>query len=64
MKDLTRIMKYPCCNKEKIVLSEINCGWISAKCPKCGKFVRFDLSNFTAIVQGPIRGLNNKQSTD
>ena len=39
------IMRFPCCPKEKIVYSETDKGWISVKCPNCGKFVVFYIGN-------------------
>ncbi len=59
MKEGSRIIKFPCCPKEKIVYSDADRGWISVKCPNCGKFVVFYIESNCASIQGPIRGINN-----
>lgn len=59
MERIKAIIKYPCCPKEKLVYGGEGKGWVSAKCPNCGKYVRFDLVHLTAELKGAIKGLNN-----
>lgn len=59
MQESNGVMRFPCCPKEKIVYSETDKGWISVKCPNCGKFVVFYIGNNRAEIQGPIRGITN-----
>ena len=59
MSESKKIIRFPCCPKEKVVYSETGRGWISVKCPNCGKYVVFYIENNYAQIQGPIRGINN-----
>ena len=48
---------FPCCRKEKQAVAEGTRGFISSKCPNCGKFAVFDLANRKAYPSSALRGM-------
>lgn len=57
---LKGLISFPCCPKEKAMAYESSHGRISLKCPKCGRFVIFDLDKMTAYMSRAIKGASHK----
>ena len=51
-----KMIAYPCCPKEKVLVTKDSKGIISQRCPNCKKFVIFNFDNMTAHLSHPIRG--------
>lgn len=50
------MIPYPCCPKEKVIVYLDAHGQVSNKCPRCGKFARFDYDRMTATEVSACRG--------
>ena len=50
------MIPYPCCPKETVIVFLDAHGQVSNKCPRCGKFARFDYDRMTATAARAFRG--------
>ena len=50
------MISYPCCPKETVIVFLNAHGQVSIKCPKCGKFARFDYDRMAATAFRAYRG--------
>ncbi len=50
------MISYPCCPKETVIVFLNAHGQASIKCPKCGKFARFDYDRMAATAFRAYRG--------
>ena len=50
------MISYPCCPKETVMVYRDAHGQASNKCPRCGKFARFDYDRMTATAVKALRG--------
>ncbi len=50
------MIPYPCCPKETVVVFMNAHGQVSIKCPRCGKFARFDYDRMSATAFRAYRG--------
>ncbi len=57
------MIPYPCCPKEAVIAFLNAHGQASNKCPKCGKFVRFDYDRMTATAFRAYRGASQQYKT-
>ena len=54
------MIPYPCCPKEAVMVYSNTHGQASAKCPKCGKYARFDYDRMQARPVRPVRGASRQ----
>ncbi len=54
------MISYPCCPKETVIVFMNAHGQVSIKCPRCGKFARFDYDRMAATAFKPYRGASQK----
>ena len=54
------MIPYPCCPKETVMVYLNAHGQVSNKCPRCGKFARFDYDRMTATAVKAYRGASQK----
>ncbi len=54
------MIPYPCCPRESAMVYLNAHGQVSTKCPRCGRFVKFDYDSMTAIVVNAIRGASHR----
>ena len=50
------MISYPCCPGETVMVYQNAHGQVSNKCPRCGKFARFDYDRMTATAVRACRG--------
>ena len=50
------MIPYPCCPKERVMVFRGAHGRVSNKCPRCGRFARFDYDLMTASEVRAVRG--------
>ncbi|MBR3019354.1 MAG: hypothetical protein IKH57_20120 [Clostridia bacterium] len=50
------MISYPCCPKETVIVFLNAHGQVSIKCPRCGKFARFDYDRMAATAFRAYRG--------
>ncbi len=54
------MISYPCCPKETVIVFMNAHGQASIKCPRCGKFARFDYDRMAATAFKAYRGASQK----
>lgn len=57
------MIPYPCCPKENMLVFADARGHASGRCPRCGKFARFDYDRMTARAMKPSRGASERFRT-
>ena len=57
------MVSYPCCPRETVIVFLNAHGQASIKCPRCGKFARFDYDRMTATTVCAYRGASQMYKT-